>query len=330
MLTVREYRPEDRSGCLNLIRAGHDPTFSDERFDWLHSNSPRGRSLSAVCTDGQRIAGMYSVIPKTVKLGEKIYVGGRDIDPVVHPDWRGRGVFTRLLDFALAEFRGVDFVFNFANPASAPGFLSRDWRSIGPLEDRVFQTGYTSILSRDFLLWLGTGAKQNTSSDPTVRELALDEVSDLLSGASGPPAVTKQADRIWVERDPAYLKWRYLDSPLHRYRWFVQGDVGNKLAFAICRHDSGTQRLIIVDTVGYGLQPSLCTWFPLWKSVFPRTWICVWSSVPPQVRAGFISNPLRRGHGRTFLVRPWPGRQVPEGLLALDSWSVSHGDLEIT
>ena len=96
MMEIREFRPEDRQGCLDLLRRGHDPDFSAERFDWLHFQNPMAPSNIALCLDDGEVVGFYAAIKKKVIIDGIEYIGARDIDPVVSPAYRGRGIFSSL------------------------------------------------------------------------------------------------------------------------------------------------------------------------------------------------------------------------------------------
>ncbi len=331
-LSVHLFQPEDLLACVGLLQAGHDPAFSSARFTWLHQQAPLGPSAIAVCTDGSRVVGVYSVIRKTLRLGERSFVGGRDVDPVVHPDYRGRGIFSRLLRFGLENFEGIDVYFNFANKVSAPGFRRQGWRDAGPIEDRVCQLGFRSPLSRDFLIWLGSGAIVSPRPSADARELTADEVEALLTRADLAPdsfAVYPPPARLWVERSSAYLRWRYLKNPQTGYRWFAHGAAGAEESVAICRHDPVKNRLTVLDVLGFGRAPNLALWLPLWRRLFPGAWVGVWSTMPVSSRRGFIANPLRRGQGHPLLVRSFPRGDLPSTIHRPDGWFLTHGDLEV-
>jgi hypothetical protein len=329
MLTYRRFRPDDFERCLDLIRRGHDPSFTAARFRWLHEASPLGRSEIALCTDGDDVVGIYSVIRKTVRLRDQAYTAGRDVDPVVDPRYRGRGIFRQLLEFGLQHFVGIDFFFNFANDASAPGFRRAGWFGGTPIEDRVFQFGYRRLSSKDFLRWATTGARHRLPQGEEVCEIDSETCAAVLREAEGLAAHRQPADRLAVERSADYVTWRYLDSPLHRYRLFLHGTPSRPLALAVGRVDEAAARLLVVDVVGLGQSPCLAAWLPLWRNVLPNGGVGVWSTVPRSMRPGFAGNPLRRGQGLVFLMRAFPGREPLESVLRGNRWFMTHGDLEV-
>jgi len=330
IVRVRDFISDDLPKCLSLIRMGHDPSFSEKRFRWLHELAPLSPSSIAVCEEGNEIVGIYSVIRKTVRLGPRVFVGGRDIDPVVHPSYRGKGVFSRLLEFGLANFQGIDFFFNFANTASSAGFRKHGWKEIETLDDYVCQLGFSNPFSKEFFLWLATLARHKRRTSMECREINQEEASLLLSEPSFLKNLFPPTNRFWVERSPDYIKWRYLKHPTHDYLWFFMGDPGSGGGLAICRVDKGENRLNIIDFWGLGVEPDLDGWLSTWKKSCPGTLATVWSTIPQNSISCFITNPIQRGKGRKFLVRPFPGRDMPIQLTTPGGWFITRGDLEIS
>ena len=59
----------------------------------------------------------------------------RAVDTATHPDYQGRGIFSRLTLHAIDELRadGVAFVFNTPNDQSRPGYLKMGWQPVARL-----------------------------------------------------------------------------------------------------------------------------------------------------------------------------------------------------
>jgi hypothetical protein len=144
----------------------------------------------------------------------------RAVDTATHPDWQGRGIFTRLTMGALPdlEHQGVDMVFNTPNDKSRPGYLKMGWQQIGrvPVAVRL-----RSPLSAAEVL--GARAAAEKWSTPT--DVGLDAASCLGDETSIARLVERAASPsgIATDRSPAYLSWRYSFAPL-RYRVVPVGD----------------------------------------------------------------------------------------------------------
>ncbi len=249
---------------------------------------------------------------------------------MVHPSFRGQGIFTRLLDFGLEHFTGLDLFFNFANPASAAGFAKRGWRFLAPLEDRVCQLGYDSIPSRASLLWIWSLIVRPTRSPYPSRRIAADELATRLSEDIRFSAPITSPGRAAVIRDKAYLRWRYLNHPFNTYDYYICEPTPDSFSLAICRSRACAGRIEVIDAIGFGVPPRLADWLEPWAAADPTATVVTWHTLPSQVRAGFFGNPLRRGQGRPFLVRDFPGRPLPFSPWDLANWYLTRGDLEIT
>ncbi len=324
MLHVRNYQPGDEQACLALLRRGHDADFSDARFRWLHEEAPDGPSFRAVCCDGESVVGLYAALPKRVRCDGDVFVGARDIDPVVDPAYRGRGVFGRLLDHALANMADVDFFFNFANEASRPGFLRRGWRVAGLLRDAVCQLGARKTSAAETLLCLATAARARRRPDAEVVRL---DPAALLAWPTLRPAAPR--GRLWVERSQAYLRWRYARSPLRRYEIYAEVEAGTARRAAVVRPDPETRRLHVLDVLSD--DPDDFDLDPIVRALrrdHAGLRAVVFDTTPASARRRFLVNPLRRGAGYPLLIRQAPGGRWPRGAPDLGRFFLTHGDIE--
>ncbi len=106
-MIIRTYADKDKASLLRLLQHGHDATFTQERFEWQHEKSPGSPSEIVVAVHRDEVIGCYAAIKKTVLIGTESFIGGRDIDPVVDPRFRRRGVFTALLEFSVEFMKSM-------------------------------------------------------------------------------------------------------------------------------------------------------------------------------------------------------------------------------
>jgi GNAT superfamily N-acetyltransferase len=324
MLEVRAYTVADQTACLSLLRRAHDPEFSEDRFTWLHEHCPHGRSLRTVCCDGERVVGFYAAIPKRVVVGNRILIAGRDVDPVVDPQYRRRGVFGQLLDYALHTFNGIDFFFNFANDVSRPGFLSRGWRLSGALLDAVCQLSSRRWLDSESLLFLATGARARSARNAFV--VRTDPAT--LLGKHGLRPVAPEG-MMWVQRTPAYLEWRYVRAPLRSYECFALLRGSEAVLALITRLEATSRRLLVLDILTSGSAPyDLGPLLVAMRSAHPGARAVMWNSTPAWARRLFVCNPLHRNRGYPMLVRAGTSGVLPGGPAGLHRAFVTHGDME--
>ena len=83
-------------------------------------------------------------------------IGGRKVkavqssDTIVHPAYRGRGIFSRLLVYGENRYQdlGCEFVFGFPNENSMPGFLKSGWKPVIPIRRLNYVVNWRRVLER--------------------------------------------------------------------------------------------------------------------------------------------------------------------------------------
>jgi GNAT superfamily N-acetyltransferase len=234
-LTIRRATAADRADILALLAAslgrdGNDPRY-EALFAWKHEQNAFGRSPTWLACDGARIVGIRVLMPWEFRRGDVTIRAVRAVDTATHPDYQGRGIFTRLTLHAIEELRneGIDFVFNTPNDQSRPGYLKMGWQVVGrlPTSVRPVRLGaLPRIVSARVPAerW----SASTTAGDPAADVLADDEArAELLASLPTGPALR-------THRTPAYLRWRY-GSPLLGYRAIVgsRGLAGGVALFRI-------------------------------------------------------------------------------------------------
>ncbi len=201
------------------MRRGSDPRFG-ELFRWKHVENAFGPSPMWVACDADRIVGFRVFMRWQFECNGSTLNAVRAVDTATHPDFQGRGIFTRLTLQALEDVRheGVDFVYNTPNDQSRPGYLKMGWQEVGRAPARFRPTGITSLAA---LRQARTAAAHwSERSHIGIPFRALLENGDDL-------------DRLLAERKPttrlrtlttlSTLAWRY-GSPLLGYRAVLASD----------------------------------------------------------------------------------------------------------
>jgi hypothetical protein len=314
----RKYCGGDREACLNLLQQGHDSSFSGRRFDWLHEYGPAGPSRKVVCETGSEIIGLYAVIPKTAHLRGQRVLAGRDVDPIVARAWRGRGVFSAMIRWAIDHFTDIDLHFNFANAASEPGFLRNGWRGGQALFDSAAQLGYRKVLSSQTILYLAGLARRPRTRRLPIRSLEPRELASL------PDPHRPRGRDFLVDRSARYLSWRYADSPLHEYQIVARDDGEDLVDLLVFRGDTDSRRLLLLDVIPYREDGGVvASYLPYLEARFRGWRVYAWTTMPKEWRRGLLRSPRARGH--TFLMRSRDNTPVPAAGTSL----ITYGDLEI-
>ena len=223
-LVVRPFRPDaDEGAVLELLQAslGWVP---DELyaafFRWKHVENPFGRSGAWVAESGGRLAGFRTFLRWEWDVpGRGVVTAVRAVDTATHPDFQGRGVFSRLTLHALEELEGegVGFVFNTPNDKSRPGYLKMGWRLVAKLP---VWARPRSVLTAAKLLGAAVPAEK-WSLDAAGGHPALDVLGDDAATARL-LATLPSSQGAATHRTAAFLKWRYGFPALH-YRAALAG-----------------------------------------------------------------------------------------------------------
>lgn len=245
------YSPQDAEETVALVRKTWgeiepaDPTY----HEWQSARSPAGPAITTLAREEGtgRLIGQAVTVPIRVSLLGEPHVANLCLNVATAPEWRGRGVFSALLNdvSALSEEEGLAFTFAFPNQASHPSFIKR--------------AAYTDIGSVPLLL--RPLNPQRLAYKRTGNRL-LAKIASLAGLAWRPPPVGPQEDAphleiapiasfddsftafwerlrgrfpVMVVRDAAYLNWRFLEVPLRRYVSFAARSDGEVRGFIVLR-----------------------------------------------------------------------------------------------
>jgi GNAT superfamily N-acetyltransferase len=222
-LEIRRFVPADEPDALSLLHATRDvePSIHDAAFfDWKHRQSPFGASPAWVAVADGRMVGFRTFMRWEFGRDDDVVRAVRAVDTATHPDYQGRGIFTKLTLHALGELEaeGVAFVFNTPNAKSRPGYLKMGWQLVDTLpvlaRPRTPQSLVRMARARvPAEKWSLPSAAGIAAADALADHEA---VAELL--ASTPPV-----PGLRTRRTPAFLSWRYSFAPL-AYRALLVGD----------------------------------------------------------------------------------------------------------
>ena len=320
-LALRVAGDRDRPAVLALCRASlgwaeGDP--NESFFRWKHDENPFGASPMWVAeTNDGELAGVRAFLRWRFRSATgKVLHAVRAVDTATHPDWQGKGIFTRLTLGALPDLAemGTDLIFNTPNDKSRPGYLKMGWETVGrvPVAIRI-----RSIATARNVLGARVAASkwsEEVSSGCAATEMFDDDdaVSRLLSG------VTRNG--ISTDRDAAYLRWRYRFGPLH-YRAMLMGDhlTDGVVVFRVRRRGSAREATICEVLAPRGRSPRSAI-----RRILGETGAdyALRTGGIATVTDGFLPAPTL---GPVLMWKPIRSLAVP----TLDELSLSLGDVEL-
>jgi len=120
---------------------------SGDEWRWFYIDNPVGDPYVSLFYEDGKLLGHYAVLPTRLSFRGKSFVAYRSMTTMVHPDGRGKGLFTELAKrvYSMLESDGASMVYGFPNANSAPGFIRNlGWTLLTP--DRVFDFSGSEIL----------------------------------------------------------------------------------------------------------------------------------------------------------------------------------------
>lgn len=131
MITFRDINyGVDIPEIIELIKLGLSNKNTVDSFLWKHSENPFGKSIGLLAYDEEKIVGVRMFMFWEFKKGAKIIKAIRPVDTIIHPNYRGKGLFKKLTLKGLETCKNeYDLVFNTPNKNSFPGYIKMGWRS---------------------------------------------------------------------------------------------------------------------------------------------------------------------------------------------------------
>ncbi len=242
-MEIRRYQPEDFGGLLGLVQACYGKRAEPpEWWKWRHfEHNPEATTIWLAC-DGSRIVGMRPMSSFDYSLGGTPLRGALFSAVMVHPEWRRRGVFTRLVKEASLDAwkKGCAFATTMPNDKSYLAFKKLGWTDPG---DRVLMMRVQLPLTH--LIY----------KRPVMRDERSATVGEVFSCFPADVGIFTQRlasnfPGLILRRDQGWLNWRYRRQPWNQYRRFIARDSsGNPVGLAVTnRHKrKGLEIGYIVD-----------------------------------------------------------------------------------
>lgn len=123
-------------------------------FNWKNNTSPFGPSVIAVASHDNKVVGTVSFghYPLRDNVGDRrTYIS---YETFIHPSFRRLGIFKNLVKIAEDELTrlGAEFLLNFPNKSSLPGFKSQGWTSVAGIEFWLYPLNKSNVLRNLFSL----------------------------------------------------------------------------------------------------------------------------------------------------------------------------------
>jgi GNAT superfamily N-acetyltransferase len=339
-MVIRSAGPSDRPAILELVKRslGEGLIPRDLGFwSWKHERNPFGPSAVLVAEANGQLVGLRVFLRWCWAAEGRQVDAVRAVDTATHPDWQGRGIFSRLT-LALVEQmtqEGVALVFNTPNQKSGPGYLKMGWSAVGRMALWVRPMRPLRIL--DARLRPSRAAEEHARPREAASEI-FPTPGALLDQPGTADLLARSVDsdtRLITVLTPAYLQWRYVDVPGFEYHaaWAFEGGEGAALVFRLKRQGS-LRELRLCEVITAPSSRSVRLGARLIRDVVRQADADFASGIgargaPEQralLRAGFF--PVPRA-APLLTVRPLCRQALAVDALKPGSWRLSIGTLEL-
>jgi GNAT superfamily N-acetyltransferase len=321
-IDIREYHDDDESAVLALLQASLGWVPDDQYtsfFSWKHIENPFGRSPAWVAVDGRRIVGFRVFLRWEFERAGQIVRAVRAVDTATHPDYQGRGIFSRLTLHAIDALRdeGVGFVFNTPNEQSRPGYLKMGWKPVERLPVLARPRSLSSLLAV---------ARARVPADkwslPCAAGVSAPEALSDRDGVETLLRARGPATGIRTRKSAAFLSWRYGFAPL-AYRALLTGArlQDGAVFFRLRRRGAAVEAAVCDTLLPDASRPRLAGAL---RDVVRKSGAdyAVRIGGPNEAKAGFLPLP---GQGPTLVWRAVSDPVMP----AAAEWQLALGDVEL-
>lgn len=330
--SIRHARPEDASALRALFQEVFGYDRGAQHHAWKFDHNPAGPPIIVVAEDGDRIVGQHLLWPTRLRVGTEVVAGAQSIDTMTHPRYRGQGMFTRLGQEAMrcAVERDIELLVAFPNVQSCPGFIrSLGWQQVAdaPMSVRPLRPSHHHRVPR----WAGPAVDQAARLLPRGAQRGI----ETRPGRPGDPAMAQllrggvSSTGCRLDKDAAYLQWRFDDAAGRQYRWVCAYRDGALSAAAVWGIDAQHGHAVLAQLVGIDARSAQAVLAQAIRQAYG-------AGCPAMVAIGMAENlspTLRRA---IFLRRgsfPLVQRQLSTRALPVDvqdgaAWTIFGADLD--
>jgi len=212
-MKIRPFEHKDTNSLIELLEIVYRKSFTIDWWNWKYNQNPMGESIILVAEDNGKIVGLRSFWKYDLMYRSNLLKAYQPVDTVVHEEYRGQGLFTKLTVAAINEAKqnNADLLFNFPNQNSLPGYLKLGWYFLDHVRWWIKPIGIVSVLS----IPLAKGQRHS---------LRIPGERRFLSCRGGSAKYDTNSNFISAAKNPAFLDWRYGLNPETDYGYLKSAD----------------------------------------------------------------------------------------------------------
>lgn len=218
-VAFRTYEQGDEASICELFEYTYRRPMPFDFWHWRFRANPLGEAISILAWYNDTLVGHYCVSRVDLSVHGQILHSGLGGSLMVHPDYRGGGLFALLNEEIHAHMcqENLSLIWSFPNNNSHRLFVQK--------------IGRANIYEIPFFSLIVTNAQHLPPLSPEVCELQQFS-DDFLSLWN---RVHKNYPII-ARRDATFLRWRYTDNPLEKYGILAYYDNEQLLGYLVYKH----------------------------------------------------------------------------------------------
>ena len=133
MIRCRRCTSDNIINFLDLHRkvfGSWNDTINKKKFEWKYQDRSTLTKVPVfLALKNDKLVGARGYVVKPLQIGERQILGLQSSDLMVHPDWRGRGVYKRLNEFCdeIHASSSARVLFSFPRPRPRDGYRKGGW-----------------------------------------------------------------------------------------------------------------------------------------------------------------------------------------------------------
>lgn len=202
------------------------------RLEWM-ANNPEGSATWYLAMDqkSQIVVGSISIMPRRLKFRGETYLVGIAGDLMVEKKYRVFGPFLPLLKTVIKDYSslGFTFLYTFPNRVSEKVVLRAGFKKIGLTKRFVKPLDLRKNLQKYIhprlvnVVFPGLNFVLRLFSKETYMKTDI-TVEKITNPKTLPDLSWMETENQWLtlgEKSSGYIKWRYFQNPLHRFRMYI-------------------------------------------------------------------------------------------------------------
>lgn len=149
-LIIKRLDAETINDQLELFNLVFRQTYSIDMWHHKHFTNPDSKKCDIFgAFDGDRLVGINGFISSRYKYSDVEYYVLQSCESAVHPDYRGKGIFSKIVKYALEQSDLKDdncYIIGFPNTANAyPGFKKMGWDTLTWMDEFLYLSDFLSM-----------------------------------------------------------------------------------------------------------------------------------------------------------------------------------------